>query len=113
MKHAWNLVIVYGAVLSANIASAATWHVRSTAACANGGNGTSSSCAASPGAAGAWRGLANIGWSSVQPGDSVLLYGGDTYTDFLTVGKDGSGAGTTFTNPITISKDFVARASRP
>jgi len=103
----------FGMILLGNSAFATTWHVRSTAACANNGNGTASTCAASSGAAGAWSGLANVGWSSVQPGDTVMLYGGDTYTDSLTVGKDGTGSGTTFTNPITISVENTSSGTNP
>jgi hypothetical protein len=50
----------------------------------------------------AWNELANLNWSAVQPGDTILLDGGSqsmTYTTTLTVGKSG-----TPTAPITIER---------
>ena len=50
----------------------------------------------------AWNELANINWSVVQPGDTILLDGGGqsmTYTTTLTIGKSGIQ-----TAPITIER---------
>jgi hypothetical protein len=84
--------------LCANSVSASNWYVRSGAACSVNGNGTTSSCAASAGAAGAWSGFSNIAWSSIAGGDSLFLNSGDTYVGTLGVGSSGSSG-----NPITIS----------
>jgi hypothetical protein len=85
-------------VLFANSVSASNWYVRSGAACPNNGNGTTSSCAASSGAAGAWSGFSNIAWSSIAGGDTLFLYSGDTYVGTLGVGASGSSG-----NVVTIS----------
>src|SRR6202162_1042080 len=50
----------------------------------------------------AWNELANINWSVIQPGDTILLDGGSqsmAYSTTLTVGKSG-----TRTAPITIER---------
>jgi hypothetical protein len=78
--------------------SGTCWYVRSLTACANNGNGTTASCAATVGGAGAWRGLANIAWGSVAAGSTVNLVGGDTYTGGLITGASG-----TAVSPITIA----------
>jgi hypothetical protein len=84
--------------LFANSVSASNWYVRSGAACSVNGNGTTSSCATSSGAAGAWSGFSNIAWSSIAGGDTLFLYSGDTYAGALKVGASGSSG-----KPITIS----------
>src|SRR5205807_2003737 len=94
-------------------ASAASFFVRSTSACANSGNGSSTACAVSPGGAGAWRGLANIAWPSVAAGDTVFLVGGDTYTDAIRVAQSGVGTGATFISPITISVTGTNSGTNP
>lgn len=78
--------------------SGTCFYVRSLSACANNGNGTSASCAASPGGAGAWRGFANVSWGSVTGDTTLNLVGGDTYTTGLVTGSSGTSG-----HPVNIS----------
>ena len=82
---------------------ASTWYVKGPLECANNGNGTAATCAASEGAAGAWDGFSNITWGSggVVAGDTLFVCGlhdGSGANDYRIVptvsGTDG--------NPITI-----------
>src|SRR4249919_2511253 len=76
---------------SARASSGTTYYVSK-----NGNNANGQSWAT------AWNELANIKWSVVQPGDTILLDGGSqsmAYTTTLTVGKSG-----TRTAPITIER---------
>lgn len=81
------------------------WFVRSSTACPTNGNGTSSSCAASPGGAGAWSGFANIGWGSIHAGDTLSMQAGDTYAEQLTIGASGTSG-----SPVTITVNGVGTA---
>ena len=76
--------------------AAAQWYVRES--CTNNGNGTSSSCAASPGGTGAWKLFSQIVWGSIVAGDTLNLVTGETYTQPLTIGSSGIAG-----SPITIT----------
>jgi len=72
--------------------------------CANNGDGTSNVCAASAGAAGMWRGDANIAWASVNPGDTLYGCGDWQPTDARITIEDSGAAG----NYITLSGNAAA-----
>ena len=69
-----------------------TWYVRPAADCANNGNGTAYGCAASNGAAGAWRTMANVTWGvgNVDTGDTLKTCSSET-SPFTTADYDGGG----------------------
>lgn len=71
---------------------AATWFVRPAADCSNNGDGTAYGCAASNGAAGAWRTMANVVWgvSGVNTGDTLRACSSES-SPFTTADYDGGG----------------------
>lgn len=91
------LLISFSLLLLSAQAWGANWYVKPASSCSNNGDGTSSACAASGGAAGAWKGSANIVWASVSAGDTINIGGSWVASDchdaaqycFL-VGKAGS-----------------------
>lgn len=69
-------------LMTASLAEAETLYVRPTTTCANNGDGSAYVCAASPGGAGAWRGLASIVFTTIDetagqldPGDTLKVCG--------------------------------------
>jgi hypothetical protein len=92
VKRRFTLICAMAAVsfLLGNSAFASNWYVRSQTSCPTSGNGTASSCATSPGGAGAWSGFSNIPWSLIGAGDSLYLSSGDTYVGPLTIGSSGT-----------------------
>ena len=78
---------------------AETWYAKNP--CTNNGDGTTASCAASPGAAGAFNSLDNIVWGSVGAGDNVYLIG--TFDANLTIAAAGSAG-----SHITVRGDHVS-----
>lgn len=80
--------------------AANSWYVRpATGDCTYNGNGTASTCAASAGVTGAWKGFSNIIWGSITGDDSLNLVAGLTYTG-EGIEIDASG---TAGHPITIT----------
>src|SRR6266436_4782647 len=75
---------------------ASNWYVRQS--CSSNGDGTASSCAASPGAPGSWKGFSNINWASIKPADTLYLVSSETYVSPLNIGKSGTSG-----SPITIT----------
>jgi len=78
-------------------AGAATWYVRPSTVCANNGNGTAYSCAASAGAAGAWRAMTGVVQATPATGGVVKVCGSfstadaDTATVMLVINWTNSG----------------------
>ena len=85
------LLAPLGLFLCLNV-EAATWYVRPAADCANNGDGTAYACAASGGAAGAWRTMANVAWgvSGVNTGDTLRACSSES-SPFTTADYDGGG----------------------
>src|SRR5690242_18690588 len=97
--------------------SAANWYIRPSGTCANNGNGTASTCAASAGAAGAWINgdattgvLGNVVWASISAGDTIYVgQGGGTYT----VGGGSAGKSGSVGNPITFTMQGAGTVTIP
>lgn len=81
-------MVVLVASLAASVSHATEFHVRPTADCSISGDGSSSACASSAGAAGAFRGFSGIAWPSIQPGDTLFIIG--QHNEQLIVGKSGT-----------------------
>lgn len=108
-------LLVIFLVLASLSVEAATWYVRPIADCANNGNGTAETCAASGGGAGAWRGTANVVWASIAAPDTLCVSGtftGTAETDVsgITLRIDTSGASTT--SRITVNGDCDGDGSK-
>jgi len=80
-------------------ASAGNWYVSQSVA--SSGNGQSWSTA--------WKQPSNIAWSSVQPGDTIWIAGGN-YTGGLNIGKSGTAANYIYVKRVT-SADAVATSA--
>lgn len=81
-------MVVLAALLAASVSHATEFHVRPTADCSVSGDGSSTACASSAGAAGAFRGFGGIAWPSIQPGDTLFIIG--QHNEQLIVGKSGT-----------------------
>lgn len=82
------LLILLVALLISTPLAAADWYVRSS--CGNNGDGTAEACAGAPDGVGPWNSFANIVWGSINPGDTLYLVSGETYTDFMLITASGS-----------------------
>lgn len=85
------------------------WYVRPIAECAFNGNGTAPGCAASGGAAGAWRGTANVAWGSIAAGDTLAVSGafiGAAETDVSGITLRVDTSGSSASARVTVDCDF-------
>lgn len=104
------LIVLVLSVPTLAWATAETLYVRPTADCANNGDGTAYACAASGGAAGAFKGASNVVYNttdetagSVDPGDTLYICGAHT-GQFFYGPSDGSFPGSgTAGNRVTVS----------
>ncbi len=68
--------------------AATNWYVK--ASCGNSGDGTSPTCASSPGGVGAWKNFSDINWGGMSANDNLLLVTGETWSgQSLNVGRSG------------------------
>lgn len=84
--------------------AAADWYVRSS--CGNDGDGTAEACAGAPAGVGPWNLFANISWGSINPGDTLFLVSGETYTEQMNIGASGTSG-----SPILITVSGVGTAT--
>lgn len=86
---AWLLLLLCILMLP-SVAASAEFYVRPSGDCGANGDGTTSECAVSEGAAGAWQGFAEINWQTMGAGDELYLIGvfGETHFDVRTGGDE-------------------------
>lgn len=96
---AWLVASLFSFALASSSSFAANWFV--SASVASSGNGQSWSTA--------WKQPSNIAWSSVQPGDTIWIAGGN-YTGGLSIGKSGTAGNYIYIKRVT-SADTAATSA--
>jgi hypothetical protein len=95
------IIALFSLLIFASTSFATSYYVMPAGGCTNNGNGLASTCAASTGATGAFKGFSNVVWgtSGVHAGDTLYLIAGQTYSEGLTFGS----SGTSWLAPVTVS----------
>lgn len=86
------LILVIVALLFSGISNATEWYVDNTASGTNAGTSWTN----------AWQSFADIGWGSINPGDTLYISGGSTsktYNETLTIGASGTSGARIYIKP--------------